>query len=814
MVNRMHTSQHRAAPVRGCDLAVTGMDIHTGLCTGLEAFEKAVYSRTVWIAEHLQMESNGKRPAELRLRQAVQGALTDAGLPQGGSIGVVILSAERQPLGSLPVRRARPLAALCGCSGPVEDIDLDAAAAIAWADDALKDSRLEAVVLGWVSQRLQSAAAIILRRRESVSESSEKLYAIIQAVAAKGEAELLSSQIIQASLTLAGVNSRIIGYAEIAGDLTAEQVRSITNAFHVDGHELTCALGGENPLPLIPAMIKASLCLHRRFLPASPPELGFVSAQPGVEHPFYLVSESRAWFQAEISGARRAVVYFGDIHIVLSEAVSALPRLNQALQNSDLRLYPVAADNQDDLITALRSLKAALSSGSDPHQLSLQVYETYQQQPAALYTAAVMGRGHEDMLREIEYALKGIPAAFEKGTDWQTPLGSAFSPAPVGRQGSVAFVYPGAFNSYVGMAKDLFYLFPHLHERFGEVAADIGSVLCERLVYPRSRHNLSETDAAVLEAYLTDDPIAMLKSGAALSTLYTMILRDVFRIEPAAALGYSLGENSMMFAMGVWNNGDEASQRLSESEVFRTRLSGPQNAVRQYWGLPEADSGAPLWRNYLVMAPPERVLAAMQGESRVYLTHINTPRQVVIGGEPAACQRVIQSLSASSLQAPFNHSLHNEAMQSELGGLVYLHNSPVVSIPKTRLYSAAGYEPLKVEQQEIAEKIGQMLCSCLDFPRLIERVYADGARLFIELGAGSNCSKWVSDTLQGRPHASIGINRRGVDDLTSIVRVLAKLCAHRASLDLSALYLSPTLADQPVGANLQRSGLHEVKSDA
>jgi PfaB family protein len=654
---------------------------------------------------------------------------------------------------------------------------------------------VNAVVVGWISHERQSAAALVLRRRQDVQAANARCYAVIDSVASTDQSGSLSPQDIAGAISLAATSPQDIAYVEIVGNLSANQAALLENAYRQPGEVLTCALGSEDDLSLIPALVKVCLCIHHRFLPASPQVPVLTDGKRSIGAPFYLVQESRTWFQPQASGARQAAVYTGASHFTLSESITQSSRPNQALQNSDLRLYPVAGDSREELLQGLSTLKDALLSDDDPCQVALNTFEKYRQRPDAPYAAALMGRDREDTLRELEYALKGVPAAFEKGVDWQTPLGSTFSPSPVGRQGPVAFVYPGAFNSYVGLGKDLFYLFPHLHERFGEVSTDIGSVICEELVYPRSQGRLDEAASSVLEARLTDDPIAMLKSGTTLSTLYTMILRDIFQVEPWAAFGYSLGENSMMFAMGVWTNGDDASRRLSVSEVFRTRLSGPQNAVREYWGLSAIEDRGPLWRNYLLMASPERVFAAIQGGPRVYLTHINTPRQVVIGGEPDACQRVIHSLNCAHLQAPFNHALHNEAMQSELRGLVDLHNSPVVTVPHTRLYSAAAYQPLAIEQDEIAQKIGQMLCSSLDFPRLVEQVYAGGARLFIELGAGSNCAKWVDETLQARPHASIGINRRGVDDLTSIVRVLAKLCTHRAGVNLAPLYFPPAVTE-------------------
>jgi PfaB family protein len=247
----------------------------------------------------------------------------------------------------------------------------------------------------------------------------------------------------------------------------------------------------------------------------------------------------------------------------------------------------------------------------------------------------------------------------------------------------------------------------------------------------------------------------------------------------------------MLFASRVWTEADGTSKALRASPLFRTRLTGPQNAVREYWKLPTRNENDPpeaLWGNYLLMTGPEKVKEALVEETHVYLTHINTPRQVVIGGDPAACRRMITKLKCKSLQAPFNYAIHCEPIHSEYESLTDLHSVPVSNQPGMTLYSAATYQPMPIDREMIAKQIAQELCHCLDFPRLIQLAYNDGARIFIELGAGSNCARWVNETLQGQVHAAYSINRKGVDDHTSIVRLMARLVSHRVPLTLKVLY--------------------------
>jgi acyl transferase domain-containing protein len=102
---------------------------------------------------------------------------------------------------------------------------------------------------------------------------------------------------------------------------------------------------------------------------------------------------------------------------------------------------------------------------------------------------------------------------------------------------------------------------------------------------------------------------------------------------------------------------DATRARLKASPLFQSRLAGAQLAVREHWGVTGELNGS-LWSNTFLMAPMERVEEALRGEERVYLTHINTPRQVVIGGDPQGIRRVVEALKCTSLKAPFDFALH------------------------------------------------------------------------------------------------------------------------------------------------------------
>lgn len=452
------------------------------------------------------------------------------------------------------------------------------------------------------------------------------------------------------------------------------------------------------------------------------------------------------------------------------------------LLQQGLYMLPVGFENLAEGLKNLHTIRQIFTGSHSLTELMKNVIE--EENGSSRYSLVLMGNNLQEIFGEIDRAVDGLEGALANGRDWQTPAGSFFTPDPMGPDEKIAFVYPGAFGTYVGMGREIFDLFPQSREAMETLTDDPDRAINADVIFPASQN---EMEIQALQARLDRSPTMMISSGICFSYLYTVILQDIFGIKPSAAFGYSLGENSMMFATGIWTQADGMRTSLETSPIFHERVSGKQKAIREYWGIQEDGNGDSIWSNYVLMASPEKVLEAIRPREKVFLTHINAPRQVVIGGEDAACRRVAESLKCMNLKAPYDHAIHCPPVESEFDDFVRLHDWPVENEPEIPIYSAADYEPLNLNSREIAQSFARMLTQPIDFPRLVNRAYDDGARVFIELGAGSNCSKWVDAILKDERHVSMTINQVNVDDHVSILKLLAKLISHRVSVDLTAL---------------------------
>ncbi len=714
------------------------------------------------------------------LLKASEEALQQAGYAANNRARIVVISTNPNQLDITPLQINSPLY-------QVQAGDNTVFQAITQAQTLFQAGQAEAVLL------VGQCEAVVLNSYPLARQSRQTIYAIIESLAFAENSEGISAA-IQTANESAGINPEQVGYLEFGGRAIAQEATAELPQLlkvYQGLPSLQIAAGGTGESGLV-SLIKAALSLYHRYIPAIPDwqqpyGAGWQSS------PFYIVGRSRGWFLERGHSHRIAAIscFAPDgnyAYLLLSEAQKPAPPDYSYLQQLPLQLFPLAGNDKEGLLAFLKDLGHKLGEQDSLTNLARQCFQTFKVNPNAPYAIALVANSREGLATEIEAALTGVLNAFEKGRDWKSKHGSYFSPSPLGAKGEVAFVYPGAFNSFIGLGQDLFKLYPDLYERFAKINPDLSSAIAEKQLYPRSLEALSEAQLDAQEAQLEYDPATMIQSGASFAILFTMLVRDYFKVKPRAAFGYSMGETSMFWATGVWQSGEKGLDTFQDSTLFRTRLVGPKESVREQWGIPAETEGEDFWSTYYILAPLEKVQEGLKGEERVYLTHINTPEEVIISGDTAGCKRVIERLKCHYLRRPASFVMHCPPALAEYDELVKLHSQPSRVVSGLTFYSAADYRPVSLSQREIARSVSRMICQPLDFPRLVNQVYQDGSRIFVELGPGNTCSRWIGKILKHTPHAVLHVAQKGTDDQTSLLKLLAQLTSQRVPLDLSLLY--------------------------
>ncbi|WP_100444516.1 beta-ketoacyl synthase N-terminal-like domain-containing protein [Glycomyces xiaoerkulensis] len=651
------------------------------------------------------------------------------------------------------------------------------------------------------------AAALVVTREDAVGEA-RRAYAAVEAlrIHTADTAADAAAGAARAALDQAGLDPADVGYFELGGAGTERRLAetdALASVYRADdpGDRYSCALGSTTALvgdtgraaPLA-ALVSATLALHHAEYPPAPP--GLFEGEPDslADGRFTMLGESQPWL-LERRGDRRAAALsvLGETaaaHVILR---SPAPRTEPAGAATDWTtgpgawLLPLNADDGAGLAAAAGALRTRLAETGDPAPL---VREAAGAPRPGRLTAVLVGADADRLEAELAAAERDLPKAAAEGREWSTPSGSYFTARPAGPDGRVAFVYPGAFTTYPGAGRDLFRLFPGLRADFEREADRPAERFKHRRLYPRSAGPMPRRDLMRHESELIEDTPVMLAAGTNFAVVHTRLLRDVLGIEPHGGFGYSLGESSMLFATGVWTESARDDAALAASPLFKNRLRGRKERVREEWDLPEATPDAEVWTTKVLLTSPDEARGAMSGLDRVYLTHVNTPGEVVVAGAPAQVRAVIEKLGCQSARPPADHVMHCPIVAPDTADLAALNDYPLGEPASgLELLSAYDYGTVPVgDRAVIADRIACTLSDTIDFARLARTAHDRGFRYFIEVGPGATCTRWITETLDGLEHVAVSVDRRGAATGTVLAQALARLVSHGLPVDLGVLF--------------------------
>lgn len=390
-----------------------------------------------------------------------------------------------------------------------------------------------------------------------------------------------------------------------------------------------------------------------------------------------------------------------------------------------------------------------------------------------------------ELHKEIQWMVQGFSKSSELGKAWRTPKGSCLVLEPYNNPESLtAFVYPGMGSAYPNLGKKLFSRVPSCFRAFDEAMEGLAKdILQYDLIYP-------EDDRVLAEETLNSEVWRICAASLSFSWLYTFFLRQVCGISPRYAIGYSIGEAGMVSALGAWTHPAQLFKQMHQYSTFFSGLTGAMDSVKAYWqdqGFFPSDATNMLWKSFLLKVPVSTVMSILSQYPFVYLMAIHTDHECMIGGYADDCEKIINTLHATAIPVPYAAAFHSAAIAAERQALECICSLTTAPIPQA-LYTSATYTRMDVSQFDIARNLAQSFIQVVDFPKLVNLLYEQGARVFIEVGGRNNCSYWIQKILTGKSHISIPCNIKGVDDWSASLRALSQMIAHGLSPKIDWLY--------------------------
>jgi len=671
----------------------------------------------------------------------------------------------------------------------------------------------------------EGAGAIVLQRRSVARAERRRIRSSVQAIAmATGRPSRFQSEIaapsieqaleraVRAALAKAGRTSEEIGCVEgnASGipEEDAAEARVLARIF--DGSsDSTVALGSAKAVwghcyaaSGIAALIRATLGLEGRcFFPSadwSTPRAELTDSR------FFVPRQSRSWFAP--AGVPRITAVTG-----LSQDGSAACAILSEEPHDEfnslrtpalgaVHIVAIPAAEAKELPLKLGALAKQLEGTDSIEELSRQTLQALAGRPDIPLVLNLAARSREELSREIRAATAFLQCSRGE-RDWRTPAGSSFIAAPLGLSAPIAFVYPAIDTPYPGMMHDLFQVFPRSMDRLPGLFQDPKRTCVDAALHPRSLFSPTAAEQEQTDERLRRSPVSMLSAAIVYSSVLTTGLREALELEPAHALGFSVGECAMLFALGVWTTNDDWLKRLQDFEAFETHFAGAHRSARDFLRVREDE--ALEWSSHVLLAPADRVREAMRDRHDVFLAQISTPAEVVITGREASCHAVIDTLQCESFRTDFGTSLHC-APAALLAERVKATLKSPVNRTRTQCHFSAGRGPESWTPESVAQAIADGLVSSLDFPGLVHRAYDAGARLFIEIGPRNTCTRRIKAALGSTPHEAIAFDQKqGASARDNLARMLGALLSHRVPVNLDA-WLSTLAVPQAVKTRWQR----------
>ena len=305
-------------------------------------------------------------------------------------------------------------------------------------------------------------------------------------------------------------------------------------------------------------------------------------------------------------------------------------------------------------------------------------------------------------------------------------------------------MFPGQGSQYIGMGKEFYEQIPICKEVY-DLASEVTGLDIPALCF-------EENEKINITEYTQ---ICMLATEAA---IYMALEQNGY--QPDVTAGLSLGEYGALIASGVMT-AEEAFELVRKRGIFMQEAVPAGGAMAAVLGL-DAAAIEQICRD-----------TAEQTGSEVSIANYNCPGQIVISGQEEAVHLAGETCKASGAKrvVPLKVSgpFHSKMLQG--AGEKLKEELKKVEISDSFVpYIANVTADYVTKKEEVKPLLASQVSSSVRWQQTIERLLADGADEFVEIGPGRTLTGFLKKINKN----VTGLHIEKVEDLDAVVKMLGE----------------------------------------